>query len=363
MRRWMATVSIVILTALSAAVAQDAPPAGRPQRPGRGGEAPGQAPGRGGAVGQAPGRGGRPQQIGIPVAEALLQLELTEPQQKQIDPILAEYNEALAAANAKLREQTQAIREAGGEDARARMTEANEAAAAERKALTDRLKSRLSSILTREQTVKFDRLIGPAGPFDQFVAQVTKLDLTAEQRPQINTLVRQADADARARAEDQEKADVYAAAQRAITELLTEEQRAALRRAQAQQAQDAMQARIAQELGLTAEQQTKLTEANAAMREAMQGAQGREDFQRIREEYNAKLAEFLTPEQIQQMNALRGGMGAPGMGAPGTGAPGQGAPGQGRPGRGGAAPGGEAPQRPQRPGGRGGRGGDAGPDA
>ncbi|WP_201986602.1 hypothetical protein [Hymenobacter rubidus] len=103
--------------------------------------------------------------------------------------------------------------------------------------------------------------------------------------------------------------------------------------------------RMTQELGLNADQTTKVQQILLARGQEMQSMRGqaggdrdkmREQMQASRTKYDAQFKEVLTPDQYTKYTAMqaermnRGG--GPGMGGPGMGGPGMGGPGMGGPG-------------------------------
>lgn len=170
-------------------------------------------------------------------AEALQQLELTAEQQKQVQQILAADKQAQGNFKTENEAEIRAIRQgrqAANEskdqaarqalDARAKVIEGKLAA------LQEGVRKQLATVLTREQMVKLDRMMTPAGAFDRLVADINKLQLTADQKTQIAAIVKAAETDAATQAEPGAKTKVYGAEAKKAVDLLTEEQKAQLKR-------------------------------------------------------------------------------------------------------------------------------------
>ncbi len=229
------------------------------------------------------------------VQDAMRQMELTAEQQKKAEPIL----KADAEARQKLtQELMQAFR---GEDEAAR-TEARKKI----QALDAKTKKQLAEVLTKEQMVKLERMTGPAGAFDRFVALVEKLELADKQKAELGTIVKTANTDAAAKAEAAPK--IYQEAITKVNDLLSEEQRAKLR--QLQQAQQ-LQLRVDRMLAgvsLTAEQKAKV---QTLVEKAQKDSAAASDNQ-ARREVMTKLMDsirndVLTEEQRDKLPPAPGG--------------------------------------------------------
>ena len=162
------------------------------------------------------------------VAEALKQLDLTADQQKLTDGMVATYNQDLknftqehAAEVTSLQDEATKARQSGDQEALKAIRAKQAALAAQRETLVTNLLKQLESVLSGDQMAKLRRLIGTAGAFDRFVADVRTLDLTADVQSQIAVIVRTAEADARLKTLPAEQAKVYTDAAAKILALLS----------------------------------------------------------------------------------------------------------------------------------------------
>lgn len=225
--------------------------------------------------------------------DAVKQLELKGEQKEKAAPIL----KADAEARQKLTEEMRAAFRDGD----------REAAAAVRKkitALDAKTKKQLGEVLTKEQKAKLERMTGPGGAFDRFVAMVKKLKLTVKQKAQLATAVKAADTSAAAKAE--EAARIYQEASTKITEMLTEEQRTKLRQLQQAQQLQARVERMLANITLTKEQKAKVQKL---LEKAQKDTAAAEDRQ-ARREVMQKLTEsirndVLTEKQRAKLPAQR----------------------------------------------------------
>lgn len=173
-------------------------------------------------------------------AEAIRQLELTAEQQKQVEQILATDKQAEESFKKENEAEMRAIRQgrqAANEskdqaakqalDARAKVIEGKLAA------LQEGVRKQLATVLTREQMVKLERMMTPAGAFDRLVADIGKLQLTADQKTQIAAIVKATEVEAATQAEPAARTKVYGAAAKKVVVLLTEEQTAQLKQIRA----------------------------------------------------------------------------------------------------------------------------------
>ncbi|KPK42342.1 MAG: hypothetical protein AMK72_14390 [Planctomycetes bacterium SM23_25] len=215
---WLCVVVAVTLVVAAAAFAQEAAPRG-PR-----------------------GRGGL--QL-MSLQDAAKLLDLTAEQKEKAAPILKADAEARQKLNQEMR---QAFRE-GDEAARTAVRD-------KIRALDAKTKEQLAAVLTKEQAAKLERMTGPGGAFDRFVAMVEKLALTAEQKTRVTAAVKTANADAAAKAD--QAAKIYQEAVTKITGMLTEEQRTKLEQLrQAQQLQASVD-RMLENVTLTDQQKAKV---------------------------------------------------------------------------------------------------------
>lgn len=227
------------------------------------------------------------------VQDAVKQLELTAEQKAKASPILKADAEARQKLNQEMRETFR-----GGDQA------ARTAVRDKVRALDDKTKKQLAAVLTKAQTAKLERMTGPGGAFDRFVALVERVSLTAEQKTQLAKAVRTANADAAAKADQAVR--IYQEAVTKITDMLTEKQRAKLQ--QLQQAQQ-LQARVDRMLAnvtLSDEQKAKVRKL---VEQAQKDSMAAEDRQ-ARRELMQKLTEsvrndVLTEEQRSKLPAPR----------------------------------------------------------
>ena len=237
-------------------------------------------------------RGRRGMQL-MSVQDAVKQLDLTAEQKEKAAPILKADAEARQKLNQEMRE---AFR---GEDEAARTAVRDKI-----RALDAKTKEQLGSVLTKEQRAKLERMTGPGGAFDRFVAMVEKLTLTAEQKTRLAATVKTANADAAAKAD--EAARIYQEAVTKITGTLTEEQRTKLEQLrQAQQLQDRVD-RMLENVTLTEEQKAKVRKlVEQAQKDSMAASDRqarREVMQKLIESVRSNV---LTEEQRSKLPAPR----------------------------------------------------------
>ena len=243
------------------------------------------------------GRGGMQQ---VTVQDAVKQLELTADQQKLADPILKTDAEARQKLSQDL---MQAFRD---QDDKAR-TEAQDKI----KALDASTKKQLAAVLTKEQTAKLERITGPGGELDRFVAMVNKLELTADQKTQIPKIVKTADADAAAKADDAAK--IYQDATTKITDLLTDEQKTKLRQLQQAQQLQAQVDRMLANTTLTAEQKAKVQKLMEQAQKDLAAASDRQAQRDVRQKLIDGIRnDVLTEEQRAKLPPMGGGPGGGG---------------------------------------------------
>ena len=201
--------------------------------------------------GTALGQEGRPRRPrgrrmrAMSVQDAVKQLDLKGEQKTKAAPILEADTEARQKLNEEMRE---AFR--GGD------REARTAVRDKIRALDTKTKKQLAAVLTKEQKAKLERLTGPGGAFDRFVAMVSKLKLTSKQKADLAKLVKKADADAAAKADEAPR--IYQEASTKVTEMLTEEQRTKLQELQRAQQLQAMVDRMLGDVTLTKDQKAKV---------------------------------------------------------------------------------------------------------
>jgi Spy/CpxP family protein refolding chaperone len=236
------------------------------------------------------GRGGL-QPMGV--QEAVRQLDLTAEQKEKAAPILKADGEARQKLMQEMRE---AFR---GEDAEARTAVRKKITA-----LDAKTKQQLAAVLTKEQAAKLERMTGPGGAFDRFVAMVEKVSLTDEQKTQLASAVKTANADAAAKADEAGK--VYQEAVTKITGMLTEEQRTKLGQLRQAQQLQARVDRMLENVTLTEEQKAKVAKL---VEQAQKDSMAATDRQ-ARREVMQKLTEsvrndVLTEEQRSKLPAPR----------------------------------------------------------
>jgi len=352
-------VALAMMLLSGLALAQDNPNGQRP-RGGRRGQGPrmGRGEGEGGRRGRGEGeaggrrrgqgRGGLRQ--GQRLQQVLAQLELTEVQKTKIAAIVAEHNAPMQAAQEAMRE----ARRSGDEEAIQAARETLRKLQAERGGGPSRkLLRRIAAELNKTQRERFLYLMGPGGPFAELLTTLRTMELEPAVTRKIRQIAARAKAAARMKTDDKEKAKVYDEARKKIMNLLTDEQKAELRRKIAARNRGGRGgAAMLEALNLSAEQQ----EAIAAIRaEAEEGGNPRAVFRRI-------FSEVLTDEQKEQfrrqMQQRRPRGGGEGGGRRGPGGPNAGEGGGGRRGPGGPNGGGGGEGRPAR--GRGDRGPNGG---
>ncbi|HUU60556.1 MAG TPA: hypothetical protein VMZ50_13530 [Phycisphaerae bacterium] len=240
------------------------------------------------------GRRGRMQRQ-MSIQDAVRQLELTAEQKKKVAPTLKEDTEA----RGKLRQELMQTFRDQDEKARAEVQE-------KIKALDTKTKKQLAKVLTKEQMAKVERITGPGGAFDRFVALVNKLDLTAGQKTKVPAVVKAADTDAGAKGSDAAK--VYQEATTKINDLLTDEQKTKLRRLrQAEQLQyriDRMLANVTLTEGQKSKVQKLVEKAQKDSAEAGDRAAQREIMQKLMENIRN---DVLTEEQRGKLPTMPGG--------------------------------------------------------
>ncbi len=251
---------------------------------------------------------------GYTLTEALAELELTQAQKAEIDKIL------------------QVARQGGGDRSElgkiyAAMRKAQQAGdkeayeAARKKAMAIRSSGRdqqnavirqLAGPLTDRQMMKLRELMGPSGGFQKLVASLDKIELTPEQDRKLGQTIRKVEAKAGIARTNEEKVKLYTAAGQTVMEMLTDEQKSALRRSAMQQRVGAM----FKTLGVTDDQQTTIDAIRAEARKKAEGASGEERGTIYREAYKKIFSEVFTEEQqakFRKMREQRGGRG-PGRG-------------------------------------------------
>ena len=265
-RHWLCVLLAVTLVVAAPAFAQDARPRG--------------ARGR---------RGMRT----MSVQDAVKQLDLKGEQKLKAAPILKADTEARQKLNEEMRE---AFR--GGD------REARTAVRDKIRALDAKTKKQLAAVLTKEQKAKLERMTGPGGAFDRFVAMVEKVSLTAKQKVQLATAVKTANAGAAAKAD--EAARIYQEASTKVTEMLTEEQRTKLQQLRQAQQLQARVDRMLENVTLTKAQKAKV---DKLVKQAQKDSLAASDRQ-ARRDVQQKLTEsirndVLTAEQRAKLPAPR----------------------------------------------------------
>ncbi|NLF32401.1 MAG: periplasmic heavy metal sensor [Planctomycetes bacterium] len=283
-------------------------------RPARRPDAGGRREGRGrrdpGGQATRPGRGDQPAQPPAPRLEQVLrQLDLNERQRVQIDRILREAREQgrqqrTEAAEA-LRQAAEALRQArrnGDEEAAEQARQRLQALREGQQQTLQNLRRQIAAVLTPEQRERLDRLMGPGGRFDAFLQAVRAIELQPAQQRQIRQIAAEADAGARTRTSDEEKARTYRQAHAEIMDLLTEEQKDALRRQVAQQERRREMQGVFADLDLTAEQRQSVERIQAEVREQVASTDSPEARREaLRQGQRRIITEVLTDEQRLQL--------------------------------------------------------------
>ena len=227
------------------------------------------------------------------VQDAVKQLNLTAEQKGKAAPILKADAEARQKLNQEMRETFR-----GGDQA------ARTAVRDKIRALDTKTKLQLGAVLTKEQRAKLERMTGPGGAFDRFVAMVEKLSLTATQKTQLAKEVKTANTDAAAKAD--EAARIYQGAATKVTGMLTDEQKAKLEQLRQAQQLQARVDRMLENVTLTEEQKAKVRKL---VEQAQKDSMAASDRQ-ARREVMQKLTEsvrndVLTEEQRSKLPAPR----------------------------------------------------------
>ena len=234
------------------------------------------------------------------IQDAVRQLELTAEQKKKVVPTLKKDTDA---RNKLRQELMQTFRD---RDSKAR-TQVQEKI----KALDTKTKKQLAEVLTKKQMAKVERITGPGGAFDRFVALVNKLDLTAGQKTKVLAVVKAADTDAGAKGSDPPK--VYQEATKKINDLLTDGQKTKLRQLQRAQRIQYWVDRTLANVTLTKEQKSKVQKlVEKAQKDSAEasGTARRTIMQKLMEDIRN---DVLTKEQrgkLSTMPAGRRGRGA-----------------------------------------------------
>ena len=240
-----------------------------------------------------PRRRGRGGMRMMSVQDAVKQLDLKGEQKGKAAPIL----KADAEARQKLNEE---MRDAFRDGDQADRTAVRDKI----RALDAKTKKQLGAVLTKEQKAKLERMTGPGGAFDRFVAMVKKLELTAKQKTQLAAVVKTADTGAAAKAD--EAARIYQDAATKVTGMLTEEQRAKLQQLRQAEQLQARVDRMLENVTLTKEQKAKVLKL---VEQAQKDSMAASDRQ-ARREVQQKLTEsvrkdVLTEEQRSKLPAQR----------------------------------------------------------
>lgn len=249
--------------------------------------------------------------------KVLKELNLTADQQKQVDQIL----ETNRQANVNwLREHAQELK-----DLRAKLEEAHtskqpeaikaahadmEKLQASHRALHDALIKQLGDVLTKEQMDTLRKAMAPRGPFEQ-------LDLTPEQRQQVEKIMQDARDEAQKAPDEAARAKIMKDATEKIrTTVLTDEQRKKLAELPSPEKLgplgDLQQLR--DQLKLTDDQKAKIEEIVKDVRQNLDAAEGPARRKVIQDAWK-KIQDLLTPEQKAQWEKWRQEHRGEGMGA------------------------------------------------
>jgi Spy/CpxP family protein refolding chaperone len=243
--------------------------------------------------------------------QALRELGLTDQQREQIAETLQahreqvrqfgqEHAQAVAEAHRALRQARRDEDPEAVEQARAEL----ESLMDQRRQLHEQLRESLAEILSEEQLARLEALVGPASRVQRFMEAVRGLDLTDEQREQIDQIaerVRNALEGAESRPD---KARLLGRGHHAIMEILTPQQRRELHRQLRGRDADRLHDRIAEALEMTDEQAEQFSQAARDFREALAGADDRQGRREAIQQFHQQLESFLSDEQLETLRQI-----------------------------------------------------------
>lgn len=273
---------------------------------------------------QREGRGARAER-GQEMYEKLIEeLKLTEKQEAPVRQILTTYRQGLASWTQQngpaMRELFAKLGRGGGRRGQEGAEAAKTVTEAERKEATEKLRElqkkrieltenvlkQLKDHLTEEQMATAQRVLGRGqrrGP-TLSLAMLRRLDLTAEQQAKVKEIM----AAARQAAKDKEprgRAEALRDAMQKIEkDVLTAEQRQKLEKLTKEAPRRGAVGMFAG-LDLTEQQQKKIREIQASLRQKLTAAEGREAKREVYQAMQKEIEAVLTPEQREKLQQRR----------------------------------------------------------